>query len=300
MPVRWIALGLVVLLVGCVTPWLPSVVVDSRVGAQLSTRQRHGIFLATVRIGDREAGPFVLDTGASHLVLDVELARTLGLRAWAASQDRATGATATFVTVPALRAGRVTMRNMTAVVTDLSAVASALGERPAGLLGHPFFAKAVVEFDYRRRAVACFAPGTYGLAEEHWQELRFKGELPAMVGRLDGNAEGEFLLDTGSTALVYLTSTFIRKHVFLDIRDIRPAREVRLTGERDTFQGAIGWFELGGHRLERPRITFSREAHAADVDATAALDGIVGHGLLQRFVVVFNYPEARIALLRNR
>ena len=295
---RWLGLGFL-LLFGCTTPELPSVFVDRRVEARLVTRQRHGIFLTTVRIGDREAGPFALDTGSNQLVLDGELARTLGLRERGAGQDRATGRRVTFVTIPMLHVGRVVMRNTLAGVDDLSALTPAVGERLAGVLGSPFFAHAVVEFDYGRRTVSCFAPGTYALADEHWQPLRIDGERPVMTGRLDGHNEGRFLLDTASTATLHLAGSFLQKHVAIDIRDVRRTKEVRVSGEHEALEGTIGAFEFGGQRFERLRITFRREPYAVDVDATSGLDGIVGGGLLGRFVVVFDYAAARIALLRK-
>jgi hypothetical protein len=41
-----------------------TVAVDGTVDARLKTTHKHGLLLTRVRIGDREAGPFLIDTGA--------------------------------------------------------------------------------------------------------------------------------------------------------------------------------------------------------------------------------------------
>ena len=222
--------ALLLVLAGCVAPWTPTVVVDRGAAARLRTTQRYGLFLTTVRIDGREVGPFVVDTGANELILDVEAARTLDLRFSARHYDPVTKQTVTSVAIGSLQAGPVTLRNMPAVVMDLAAVAGPLGQRPAGALGYPFFAKAVVEFDYVRRSVSCFAPGAYRLPDARsWQPLIVRRQHPGVLARVEGG-EGEFLLDTGSTLTLYLSKAFLDKPLALRIRDVRSARSVGIAG----------------------------------------------------------------------
>ena len=209
MRVRWIALVLV-LLGGCVAALAPSAVVDPRIDARVRTTQRQGLFLTTARIAGQDVGPFVVDTGANVLVLDTETARRLGLPASKVSYDRVLGQTVQTATLAsALQVGPVTLRNTLAVILDLGPPSSALGQRLAGALGAPFFAAAIVEFDYAAGTVSCYAPGSYSLAEAQWRPLIIRDQQPAVVARLDGHAEGEFLLDTGSNGVMTLSTAFI-------------------------------------------------------------------------------------------
>jgi hypothetical protein len=120
-----------------------------------------------------------------------------------------------------------------------------------------------------------------------------------MVGvRFDGDAAGRFVLDTGSTSTVNLSPAFVRRHTLLQFRDIRPTRQIRLGGERAVSEGTIGWLELAGRRFYQQRVTFSRTGAESRLDED--IDGIVGHGLMRHFVVVFNYPERKVAFLPPR
>ena len=295
--------ALVLLIAGCLAPTAPAVLIDGRVDVRLRTTQRHGLFLTNLRLDNVDAGPFVLDTGSYSVVLDVELARRLGLRY--SREAHQYGHKGGFTTVRSLQAGPVTLRNTAVGVLDLSAIAPALGERLAGILGYPFFAETVVEFDYGSQSVSCFARAAYHLPEAQWQPLILRERAPAVVARLDGNIEGTFMLDTGSTATVHLSPAFLEKHSRLQIRDVRRTRSIGIAGEREASEGRIGWFEVGGRRFQGPRVVFSRTATDSDFEGTAsrvhpAFDGIIGYGFMRHFVVVFNYPAAKIAFLPVR
>lgn len=152
---------------------------------------------------------------------------------------------------------------------DLSPVTHGFGQRLAGVLGHPFFAAAIVEIDYRARSVACFDPAVSRLPRGAWQPLTMKGRHAGLTARLDGNVEGVFLLDTGSTQTVHFSPEFVERSRLVAIRRAKKARVLRIDGEHDMMEGTISWFELGGHRF------------------------------LREFLVVFNYPGASIALVRQ-
>ena len=303
---RWITV-LLLLLGGCVAPWAASVVVDPRADARVRTTQRQALFLTTVRIGGRDAGPFVIDTGAANLVLDTELARTLGLRAAQVVYDRGMRQTVQFTTLAApLTVGPVTLRNTPVLVVDLGSPSSALGQRLVGALGGPLFAGAIVEFDYGAGAVSCYAPGSYPLAEAEWRPLIVREGQAAVIARLDGHAEGEFLLDTGSNTTATLSTAFVHRHAKLEFRDIRPARSFVIAGQRAEFEGTIRSLELGGRRFDAPRVHFQRSEDDQGTTAsggpvpTHRFDGLIGNGLMRHFVVVFNYPAGKIAFLPPR
>ena len=304
---RCIAIGLI-LLAGCLTPFVPSVVVDPRADARVRTTQRQGLFLTMARIGDRDAGPFVIDTGANTLVLDTELARTLGLRASHLSYDRALGQRVQVATLDVLQAGPVTLRNTPMVILDLGSPSRALELRLAGALGAPFFAGVIVEFDYGAGAVSCYAPGSYPLADAHWRPLIIRDQQPAVVVRLNGDAEGEFLLDTGSNGTLSLSTAFIQKHPSLELQDVRPTKRIAVAGERPAFEGTIRSVELGGRRFDTLRVMFQRSEDEGDIGIAAPegfipahrFDGLIGNGLMRHFVVVFNYPAGKIAFLPAR
>jgi hypothetical protein len=287
--------ALVVSLVACATLSRNTVVINERADARLAITVTQGLFTTTARIGPREAGPFVIDSGADHLYLDSELAKTLNPASWGAHDSAGRqpkvkwGELATFVVGP------LTLQHTVVGVMDLSAASAAFGARFAGLLGYPFFANAVVEVDYPQRSIACFAPKTYRLPRGHWQPLTPMGNLPTLTARLEGHIEGRFLVDTGNTSTVFFFPAFTQTHALLHHRDVQRVKQTSVRGDADTLAGRIAWFEFAGHRFEQPLVQFAlpNSPHAAPT----RLAGVIGRGFLQGFIVVFNYPESKIALL---
>jgi hypothetical protein len=187
------------------------------------------------------------------------------------------------------------LQNTRVALLDLSELTDILGERLGGLLGHPFFAQAVVEIDYQTGSVSVFDPKVYRLPRGEWLPATVWGNRPVVVARLDGDIEGEFMIDTGSTHTVIFHPDFIRRHGLLDKRETRPQQTRRIEGAYDTLAGEIAWFELGGHRFERPTVAFATPDMADIYPARVA--GIIGEGFLRSFLVVLDYPSRRIALL---
>jgi hypothetical protein len=179
-------------LTGCATLGLQTVVINGSADAEVKTTVQRGLFFTNVRIGDREAGPFLIDTGASDLFLDVELAKALKLSFWGESKDPETQQMIKFGTLASFEVGPMTLQNTTVAVMDFSAVTAAFGERLAGVLGYPFFAKAVIAVDYPNKSITCFDPKQYRLPRGAWQPLTMKSHRPTLRARLEGNVEGVF------------------------------------------------------------------------------------------------------------
>jgi hypothetical protein len=219
----------------------------------------------------------------------------------------------------------MTLQNTRVAVVDFSSLTSAFGERLAGLLGYPFFAKAVIEVNYPQQSISCFDPQHYRLPRGEWQPLTLKTNrwekpnqdtetvidtwrrfsqvrnqyfLPTVTARFEGDVEGLFLVDTGSTSTVHFLADFVQKHHLLDDRDTSKAKRLGVSGEAEIFRGKIAWFELAGHRFEEPTVGF-RLPNTSESWLPEELAGIIGQGLMREFIVVFNYPESKIAFWRK-
>jgi hypothetical protein len=288
--------ALTLLLGGCLMRGSGTAVYDATADTRLATTARSRLLLTTVRIGGRDARPFLIDTGSTVNVLDTELAETLPVRVLQARYDAESRQTIRFATVSDLTVGPVTLRDPAVAIMDLSPITHGFGERVAGVLGYPFFAKAVVEVDYVRQSVSCFDPAGYRLPRGVWQPLIMRMQLPGMAATMDGDVKGVFVVDTGSNITVQFFSHFVRDQPRLEIRNVVPARDLRLGGEHDVLAGQIAWFELSGRRFQRPRVLFQKPDGPV-LRAATSFDGIIGESFLREFVVVFNYPAGTIAFL---
>ena len=292
---RWHLVALLLVLAACATLSKNLVLFRPSGDARLVTRVKEGLFLATVRIGDREASPFLIDTGATAITLDAELAKALHLSFWREVDIPEFKQKLKWGTVPSLEVGPLIFQNPDVAVLDLSSPVSLLGERFAGLLGYPFFARVVVEIDYPAGSVACFDPTTYRLPRGEWMPLSFQAGVPVLAARLDGNIGGQFQLDTGSNFTVLFSPEFVQRHALLEHRETRPYTTVRVDGPHEVRRARIAWFELAGRRFEQPLVTFA----PADMHRSfpKGIAGVIGGSVLREFTVVFNYPESKIALL---
>jgi hypothetical protein len=283
-------------LASCATLGPERVVINGRADAAFTLTVTRGLFLTKVRLGAREAGPFLIDTGATHLYLDVELAKALRLWFWSASQHPETKQTLRYGTVTSLEVGPLTLQNTPVVVMDFASVTGAFGARLAGLLGYPLFAKAVIEVNYPQQSIACFDPTQYQLPRGAWLPLTVKDRRPFLTARFEGDHEGLFMLDTGSTVTVDFLPDFVQQHTLLDHRAVHTAYHRRVSGNYKKAMGTLAWFEVAGHRFEQPTVGF-RLPNTPD-GLPKGVAGIIGQGLLREFIVVFNYPESKIALVR--
>ncbi len=62
-------------------------------------------------------------------------------------------------------------------------------------------------------------------------------------------------------------------------------------------KGLLQNFELGGHKMDHIEVQFATEAKG--VFANAYTDGNVGTGLLEPFVLVFDYQQTRMAFVKR-
>jgi hypothetical protein len=285
------------LLTGCSTLGREKVVINEPADAELTTTVKRDLFFTRARIGGREAGPFLIDTGVSDLFFDVELAKALNLSLWGKNVHRETKQQIKFGTVASLEIGPMVLQNTRVAVLNFSSLTPVFGERLAGLLGYPFFAKAVIEVNYPKQSISCFDPKHYRLPWGEWQPLTLKSNRPALTARFEGNRDGLFMLDTGSTATVHFFPGFIEKHALLDHRDVSKATRSRVSGAYELLVGEIAWFELAGRRFEKPTVGF-RLPNRPESEGTEGFAGVIGHGFMREFIVVFNYPESKVALLR--
>lgn len=108
-------------------------------------------------------GPFdfVLDTGASHLVIDAALATQLELP-HLDEEPEARGAggpvAATYTHLSSLSVGDATLSDTPALIMDLSTIAATVGTKLEGIIGYPFLARHVVTIDYPNRLLHLDTP----------------------------------------------------------------------------------------------------------------------------------------------
>jgi predicted aspartyl protease len=257
--------------------------------------------LVGVSIDGRDAGWFLLDTGASALAIDSQLAERLRLPALGRRFVRTAdgGAGGPYRRGSIVRIGAMTIRAPLFLELDLSALASAARTRIAGVLGYDLFMRSVVTLgddDVSIAATADVSPAT------RWLPLRFQGGQPVIDVRL-ASAEGSFDsllgLDTGSAAALTISEAIAPR---LALRGRRRTAMRGVSGAVSAGLRRLAWLEIAGERFDDVDVVLAPSGQGAfgGVERLPAIIGSLGMKLLRHFAVVLDYRNRRVALTRQR
>jgi hypothetical protein len=267
-----------------------------------------GQILVDADVGGGASRRFLFDTGAWEHYLWSEEAAALG---WKPRGDvRRRDASASSYVVQHVDGVRVALGKVS--VDGQSFATKPRGMRHAdGLLGYPLLAPFVVEVDFvahrlRFWSAACDrrAPGAVALP------LAFEeGRMPVVEATLV-MPQGEpvaarLMVDTGAGATAIFNTPFVTRHRLLQ----------RAAALADQQAGGLGGgqsrlamtrareLRLAGFTLARPVVELGRPAEdssgAGSFGAAHPWDGVLGCGILSRFLVTLDYPHRRLLLAPN-
>lgn len=246
---------------------------------------------------------FVLDTGASGIVLDTKVARDLGLRLYSEHSNVVAARTSyARAIVPEIRTGALAMRDVAVTVVPLG-WKEAGHVRVAGLLGFDFLAQLGVTIDYENRRVTAVPSAAYAApADPRTSALdaRLGRGIPLVTASLDGAFAERVGIDTGGIGAFLLFDYFTRRNPapLPDIEAFARGNELSLAGVGGGFAASsalVSSFEVGGFRFSGVRgyrVT-SEQSFAQDAD------GVIGEGLLRYFTLGLDYANERVFLTPN-
>lgn len=259
-----------------------------------------GQIFVRVNIGSR-AVDFLLDTGASEIAIDENVAQQLGLplygvHSYAGSARRFSGGR---VIVPEMRIGPLTMHDVVAITVPSVNVSS--GKRRAvGLLGFDFIDALGLKIDYARGAVdavpsEAFVPPAAATV----LEARLEGGSPQVDVRVNGALGERFVIDTGNSGSFLIFDFFARRYpgalVDLGGGGGRDRRFRGIGGSVQTAPYQLETIDLAGfqfHDFVGYRVLATSEFAIND-------DGLIGSDLLRYFDLYVDYAHSRLYLAPN-
>jgi membrane-associated protease RseP (regulator of RpoE activity) len=130
--------------------------------------------------------------------------------------------------------------------------------------------------------------------------LRIEGRDPLVRAALSfgggAEAEGDFVLDTGSTSTLWASKSFVAAHNLLATTSRQSVARfgAGLGGESRVVHARARIVRLGSFRLDAPVVRLSQEKEG--FYATTPHAGTLGGEILRRFRVVLDYQRGRMML----
>lgn len=261
-----------------------------------------------VRVNDRGPFWFVLDTGSISNVVDSDRGQELGIAQTGGGEIRGAGEGA----LPSwsgknvgLAVGGITIAPADVELIPISrAVSFSEGRRVDGLLGCPFFSRAVVEIDYVNSQVNFYEPGMFHY-QGRGQVIPFEIQrgnifVTAAITFVDGKQISDrFLVDTGWRSALSLTTPFVnaqRMHILPPT--IQVTSGIGIGGPVNSRLGRIRKLQMGPYAIQWPFTDF--EQARSGILAETGMAGIIGAEILRRFKVILDYPRRQLILEPNR
>lgn len=251
-----------------------------------------GHILVRVNVGGRGLD-FALDTGAGAIVLDPGVARELGVRSVGRFGSTIGGDfQSSWGRLPQMSIGSIAMHDVALYLSPVSY--NTESGKEVGLLGRDFLASAVVEIDYKHKAVKLWPRDTFDSAAGGLSPVTadFSSDTPAVKASFE-NVQGKFLFDTGAEfSMLY--------RPYLESLPERAAGEGMITGK--FVGGAVQMRPFHVHDLSLGPVLFRNADLWVPLSSTAEIgnyDGIIGRDIMSYYRIFLDYQNAKLYLLTN-
>ncbi len=247
---------------------------------------------------------FAIDSGASSIVIDHELAGALGLRTVEKPRRSSSGAfERAQVVIPSIDVAGLHMHDV--IANSLPFHYKVPGEaHVVGLLGFDFIAGVVLHVDYAAQRVEAIAPSAFREppGEAYVVPLDLTDGIPVAAAIVGEEVGKHFVVDTGAGGVV-LFSSFVRQHFPGAVAEMSaatetggpPFLEASGVGGTISMQSAhIERFSFGSVRFSDFTAYVARDTPGI---ADSRLDGVIGADALKYFELYFDYRERRLVLV---
>ena len=260
----------------------------------------------TVYINGQDDRPlrFLLDTGATDVILNSNSPRTEGLAAFTGSVEN--NSANSVETIPSTESSQV-VRMGSRAISGLKLIAIPYPpDAWDGVLGLSYLRNFDVRIDYRRKSIFLYELGD-GQKAASDKAVRLKmgyclGVPVVPVGVRVGGVDYlvSVAVDTGSDRVFDLNTPFVRRNGLLGTQ--KPFAISRIAGtvkDGDELQNVYFDSVTLGDSLTLPRIPGAFSTVTTGVQASDAMDGVLGNNFLQRFNQLYDFKNNYLYLEVN-
>ena len=266
--------------------------------------------LLKVQVDDRGPFWFLLDTGNTVAMVDMDVARSLGLALGNPVSIRGGGEGAlqgamvrnSYFKIPAIPG----FKQRIALAIPLDTIKHRIGHDIDGLLGADFIGRFVTEVDYHSKRIRLYDADRYsysGPGESIPLTLTSGNHPMVRATILQAGRDpipGMFVIDLGSGLALTLTRQFVQENRLLQSNQpkIEATIGVGAGGKSTALVGRVGALKIGGFSVTSPVTNFSLDTKG--VMATSSFfEGNIGALIMEKFKVILDYKNSRMILERN-
>jgi|TARA_B110000003_G_scaffold276574_1_gene324049 hypothetical protein len=302
----------------------PTVTVDPDSSSEVQViRASSSHVLVEPLIDGKSAGPFILDTGASGLVITPKAAKTLGLRAF--GEVHVSGVSGRvpcqFRRGNKLKLGPLTLQKPLFMEMGLDGIVSGASKPIAGIIGFDAFKSAILSVSEGGERVNIYDSRQLSAIDEDWawQELRLVSNVPHVAATFSGVNDAHktepniFMIDSGAGgADVIFHSKAVDELGLSDLLDSegrRVSSRVRgvsgANGESGgatlTYRTTMEWLQLVSADAKGECVRFENIdtllASGEGFSLSEHSCGMICARLLGKKTIVYDVPRRRIAFI---
>lgn len=252
--------------------------------------------LIYVRIKDKDYH-FLVDTGASTSVIDKKVAHSLGHGDANTFNITAGGQSVplTYMTVPEIAIGDMKLNDISALVTDLSALGLGGKQPPSGIIGANVLKRFLVTFNYPENALVLADPKVVHVPADAVAiptTPAFGSTAIVVAGKLNGTKTVNFLVDTGA-AFNNLPPALARD--FYSGNLLQVGKIAGMDGKQIKMCSLqLDSLQLGSLIIDKPVFATVPSGTAPAGLVNASSMGILGNPLWSQYKITLDYRNERL------
>jgi hypothetical protein len=242
---------------------------------------------------------FVLDTGGHDIVLP-PIAAKLGLRAEGQGSSGGSGpgrVTTSDTEIAELKLGSATMTNQHFAVLDLGTGFQTKGQAPrAGILGLEIFERMAVTIDEPHNRLTIEPFNRVQRCQGDAIPLLFDDDQPAVRGTIDG-VPAQIGIDVGNGGIPIVLWRWAEAHKVADrFRNGTVGTGSGVGGSNTTYRTSHHDIVIGRTALTDVDVNYATTATGYFSSRADSMN--LGHALLQKYVVRFDYAHMQMCIMR--
>ncbi|MFY0685645.1 MAG: aspartyl protease family protein [Cyclobacteriaceae bacterium] len=259
-----------------------------------------------VSVDGSESLDFIFDTGDGLSVIDIDVAKELGLNL---DHKQATKSAAGTITGALIKHNKVAINdlimesNIKVYATSLNHLEMSIGRNVDGIIGYDLLHHHVIEIDYDQMMFNIYDFGKYPI-KGNPVSFKLVNVIPTIEGSVTLNngetINGTFYLNTGAGTTVDFNTPFANANGIIDKTGDHYWYMVKGIGNTESkhYEGRVANFSFKDQSVDNLPIGISQSMTGLQGDAKVS--GIIGNKLLKQYNMIIDVKKGMVYMESNK